>query len=163
MTPAERVVVAAAVRWHENPNGERAPDLDKMLDAAVQALLAERADPAAPTDSTMRWADVVEGDEIYSDNTRWWYAVMSSGPLAGTPRVRVVAKGLPKAIEPAAAAPVRVRRGPTGLAVDMFATVLWSGTSGPIVPESETGPVLEPDTAHDPEASEPPPVESEDE
>jgi hypothetical protein len=124
MTPAERVVVEAAVRWARS----RTVLQDSIrLQEAVEALQAERTDPSAPQEQDLTWGQVVEGDEIYSAKTNRWYEVTAAShrPPAST----INAKGIPKALHPKSADPVRIRRGGTGLAVDMFASVLWSGQS----------------------------------
>lgn len=78
------------------------------------------------TDQTITWAEVVESDEIYSAKTRKYYPVISSCRLA-TGKMRVTAKGLPKAVDMELDATVTVRRGATGQAVDLLNTILWSG------------------------------------
>jgi hypothetical protein len=80
------------------------------------------------TESDRTWGEVVESDEIYSAATGRWYEVLSSS-RTGT-KMRVRAKGLTKMIVKEVGAPVRLRRGPTGDAVDMFA-VLFSGPTSP--------------------------------
>jgi hypothetical protein len=78
------------------------------------------------TDQTITWAEVVESDEIYSAKTKKWYPVISSARLA-TGKMRITAKGLPKAVDMPLGDPVTVRRGATGQAVDLLNTILWSG------------------------------------
>lgn len=126
MTPAERVVVEMAVRWH-GATPETYHRVNRDLIEAVQALQAERADPNAVQEQDLTWGQVVEGDEIYSAKTDRWYEVTAAGHRP--PVSTVSAKGIPKALHPKSADPVRVRRGGTGLIVDMFASVLWSGQS----------------------------------
>jgi hypothetical protein len=132
VTPAERVVVEAALRWH----ADMADELNAAeLYGAVDALLAERADPATPTEQDITWGQVVVGDEIYSDKTRRWYEVTNTVILGSdTGRVKIHVKGLPEPIEPKLIAPVTVRRSEMGKAVDMFASVLWSGQALPDQP-----------------------------
>jgi hypothetical protein len=78
------------------------------------------------TDQTITWAEVVESDEIYSAKTGKYYPVISSVRLK-TGKMRVIAKGLPKAVDMDLDAAVTVRRGATGQAVDLINTILWSG------------------------------------
>jgi hypothetical protein len=78
------------------------------------------------TDQEITWAEVVESDEIYSAKTGKHYPVISSVRLK-TGKMRVAARGLPKPVEMDLAATVTVRRGPTGQAVDLLNTILWSG------------------------------------
>lgn len=77
-------------------------------------------------DQEITWAGVVESDEIYSAKTKKWYPVISSCRLA-TGKMRITAKGLPKAVDMPLDDPVTVRRGATGQAVDLINTILWSG------------------------------------
>lgn len=123
LTPGERVVVEAAIRWRQS--GTVAALLP--LRDAVDALRAERADPDAPQERDLSWGQVVEGDEIYSDKTKRWYEVTRAVHSGGTEGKSLInAKGIPRGLKPNSADPVKVRRGPTGNAVDMFANVLWS-------------------------------------
>jgi hypothetical protein len=119
------VVVEAAVRV-VNPTATVGV-LGALADLhrAVAALEAERADPDAPTEQEITWSQVVEGDEIYSPKTDRWYEVTRAVHPAGG-KSKINAKGIPKPLQPDSAALVKVRRGPTGVAVDMFASVLWS-------------------------------------
>ena len=121
MTPAERVVVEAAIRWAAATADDA---LAYQVFEAVNALKAERAG-TEPTEVDLTWGQVVESDEIYSDKTGKWYRVheMARGQDG---RVKIVAEGLPEPIRPKATDPIRVRRGATGTAVDVFASVLWS-------------------------------------
>lgn len=173
MTPAERVVVGAAVRLIErNPYNIIQSDLTAMnLSAAVDALLAERAGPQ-PETVEITWAQVVEGDEIYRAKNGGpippdspagkWFTVTDSSPLTGTDRIRLHARGIGRPIQPQAAKLVQVRRGATGKAVDMLGSVMWSGASAPTLHDAfttmrEVGILSDPEVlspAHDPEASE---------
>jgi hypothetical protein len=139
MTPAERVVVEMAVRWAAGHT------VDKPLLKAVDALLAERAGPQ-PRLVEITWGQVAEGDMIYRSLATGgalppdapggtWREVLRAGPLAGTDKVRINARGIPKPIQPPAANPVIVRRGATGKAVDALGSVLWSGPSARTVRE----------------------------
>lgn len=124
LTPAERVVVEAARRVvRDLPFGQLDARLGD-LHQAMTALEAERADPDASTEQEITWSQVVEGDEIYSPKTDRWYEVTRAAHGAATSTIN--AKGIPKALKPVSAHKVKVRRGPTGNAVDMFANVLWS-------------------------------------
>lgn len=84
------------------------------------------------------WGDVVESDEIQSAKTGKWYEVTSSVRLKNG-KMRVIAVGLPKAIDQPAGKPVTLRRGKTGEAVDMFTRVFWSGPSNPDVSKGAVG------------------------
>lgn len=123
-----------------NPYNIVQSDLTAMnLSAAVDAFLAERAN--RPTDAVVEitWGQVVEGDQIYravnggpvspSASGGEWFEVTRSGPLTGTDRVRVNIKGIGRSIQPEAKRSVMVRRGATGLAVDVLGSVLWSGAT----------------------------------
>lgn len=124
MTPAERLVVEAALRAHNTAG----PDRYAELHLAVQALEQERA--GAPVEQRVEcdltWGQVVEGDEIYSAKTGKWYAVTSAVRHIGAPTVLVRCQGMAKAIIKPLDDPVKVRRGETGQAVDVIASVLWS-------------------------------------
>jgi hypothetical protein len=153
MTPAERVVVEAAVRWaadhdHEAANGQ--------LLLAVDALLIERNGPALEVQE-ITWSQVVEGDQLYraangsaapvgAPGGRWM-EVTRSGPLVQTGRMRINVKGIPQPIQPHADRTVVVKRGATGQAADVLCSLVWSGPSTPVPPEA--GPVV-PIDAHDP-------------
>jgi hypothetical protein len=159
MTPAERVVVEAAQRWTRwrRTNGATVAEPPEIgLQDAVNALWAERADPATSVEQTITWDQVVVGDEIYSAKTRKWYPVTATLGTQSDGRVKIWATGLPKFIRPAGVTDVQVRRSAMGRAVDMFASVLWSGHSAPdAVPVKDPGPTFaEVDLATDPEASE---------
>lgn len=80
--------------------------------------------PEIPT----RWGLVVESDEIYSDKTGRWYEVTGSCSIKGTDKVKIFARGVPKAFERKAHDPVTVRRGPTGQAVDVLQLVFSAQT-----------------------------------
>lgn len=139
MTPAERVVVEAAVRWRERRDitGDGGQSQDLIL--AVDALLTERTN--RPTDAIVEitWSQVVEGDQIYraanggpispSVSGGKWFEVTRSGPLTGTNRVRVNIQGVGRPIQPEAKKSVMVKRGAAGLAVDVLGSVLWSGAT----------------------------------
>ncbi len=167
MTPAERVVVAAAVRWHSSVQAERPEGFHAELDAAVDALLAERAGPQAET-VEITWTEVVEGDQIYRHRTgggpvpldspagAWFTVTDRGGLMPGTNRIRLHAKGIGRPIQPVATRLVTVKRGATGKAVDMLGSVLWSGANMPaaILHSEIVPPPAVIDVAHDPEASE---------
>lgn len=166
MTPAERVVVEAAVRWRDAiEEGRSALGVSGDLLHAVESLLAERDGPQLET-VEITWAQVVEGDQIYrsmngapvpaGSSAGVWYEVTAAGSLTGTDRVRVRARGIGKPIQPVADKPVTVKRGATGKAVDTLGSVLWSGANAPQVATLMAAIINEPvsDPVHDPEASE---------
>jgi hypothetical protein len=166
MTPAERVVVEAAVRLVEiNPYNIITSDLTAMnLSDAVDALLAERAGPQ-PETVEITWAQVVEGDQIYRAKNggpiepgnaagQWFTVTDRGGLMPGTDRIRLHARGIPKPIQPVASRLVIVKRGATGKAVDMLGSVVWSGANVPVDIAGRHNPAPAPDIANDPEASE---------
>lgn len=129
MTPAERLVVEMATR---HLAGEAAayniPGGAELLQA-VEALEQERAGAPleARVERELTWGQVVEGDEIYSAKVDKWYAVTGAVRHIGAPTVTVSLQGLSKPLKPKPLSePVRVRRGETGAAVDVIASVLWS-------------------------------------
>jgi hypothetical protein len=156
MTPAERVVVEAAVRWaadHDHHEMEDIPLLE-----AVDTLLVERNGPALEVQE-ITWSQVVEGDQLYraangaaapvgAPGGRWM-EVTRSGPLVQTGRMRINVKGIPQPIQPHADRMVVVKRGATGQAADVICSLVWSGASTPVPPEA--GPVV-PIDAHNPAA-----------
>jgi hypothetical protein len=78
-----------------------------------------------PEEQPLTWGEVVESDEIYSAKTRKWYPVRMTVRSPDGRTVTVEAIGIPRFTKPAGD-PVRVRRGPTGRAVDVV-TVIFSG------------------------------------
>ena len=160
MTPAERVVVEAAVRWKQARDArfdshhvERAAANGDLL-LAVDALLAEHAGPQ-PALVEVTWAQVVEGDQIYRDASGramepsqpngFWREVTRSGPLKHSVplRMRINAQGIPRPIQPLAAGKVWVKRGVTGKAVDVLGSVLWSGQNIPTPRGGMTGATID--------------------
>lgn len=163
MTPAERVVVEAAVRWYQAVANDD-DSQGQALVQAVEALLAERAGPQSET-VEITWAQVVEGDEIYRaksggpiepDNAagKWFTVTDRGGLIPGTDRIRLHAKGIGRPIQPIADKLVTVKRGVTGRAVDALGAVLWSGINIPTDAGIRHNPAPVPDVANDPEASE---------
>ena len=155
MTPAERVVVESAIRWREGFYG---PDLEHLgadLVQAVDALLAERSVPEGERrEETIAWGELAEGDEVWSERVKRWYPVRSAVRHVGAPLVLVDLEGQPKVIQKSVSEPVKVRRGPAGRAVDMFASVLWSMPTSSETARSAEVAESAPDVATDPEASE---------
>lgn len=147
MTPAERAVIDLALEYHadhpDHLSGTR-------LGSALNALERERA-AGEPRVSERTWAEVVEGDEIYSARTGRWYEVIESRRQTEE-RMAIMAKGLPKILKPKAADPVRLKRGASGDAADVLVSVLISGpaTMARDLPEEPAAV----DVATDPEASE---------
>lgn len=126
MTPAERAVIDAAIAY--GYKGDTSVDYHNTLIDAIDALEAERT-TAEPDVSERTWAEVVEGDEIFSARTGKWYEVTEAREQPGGRRA-VHVKGLPKILKPKGADPVRVRRGPTGDAVDVVNSIMISGSNG---------------------------------
>jgi hypothetical protein len=124
MTPVELKVIEAARAWHRARLDHAMPRATELIEA-VEALEAERK---AGPEQTVTWGQVVESDQIWSGVTKKWYKVISSVPVGD--RMRIQAKGLPKAINPLASADVRVQRGATGQTMDMW-NVVWSAQTIP--------------------------------
>lgn len=160
-------MIAAAEDWAAAPQGDY--PAAKGLRGAVIALQAELAakTPAEREELDITYAQIVEGDQLWSRTGRWFDVSASVNLDGGQTRVTMPAIGnvktkpqrLPYVIKPSDT-PCRVRRGKTGQAVDLFATVMWSGASGygaarevDILPD-ETPDWTALDAAHDPEASE---------
>ena len=128
MTPAQLKVIEAARKHVDHECESGYANLVKALDALD-------AETAGPVEMDIRWDQVVESDQIWSTATKNWYEVISSGPTKDPDRVRIQAKG-PGSFTRLAAGMVRVRRGPTGQAVDMW-NVVWSMQTIPTIRESE--------------------------
>jgi len=163
MTPGERVVVAAAERLAALGDGSinYLSDFTDLEDA-VAALRAERAGKPATElhEHDLTYGQVVEGDQILSARVGKWYEVTATVALPNgkvritMPKTGSVKLGRKPDHEFNAGDPVRLRRGETGQAVDMFASVLWSVPTGRRdAPEPEPGLALELDVAADPEAT----------
>lgn len=72
------------------------------------------------------WSMVVESDKVYSSKTKKWYEVIySANRPNGTTAVRF--KGVGNLQCPKSADLVKVQRGQTGVAVDMFIEIICSG------------------------------------
>jgi hypothetical protein len=143
MTPGERVVVEAAIRLEkvvgnlpEARFGEARVEICELREA-VWALLAERQTPEDQrVEEDITWGQVVEGDLILSERTGKWYPVTSAVRHVGAPVVLVQMTGIPKKVQKPITDPVKVKRGATGKAVDVFASVLWSMPTAHEEPEA---------------------------
>lgn len=127
MTPAERIVIQAARAWATSDREAATADLL----AAVEALEIERAGRAegARVEVDLTWGELVEGDEVFNREADKWFPVRAAVRHVGQPMVTVDFVGRRSlAIKPIGHR-CRVRRGATGEAVDMFASVLWSAPS----------------------------------
>lgn len=82
------------------------------------------------TEKEIPWSLVVEGDQIYSERTKKWYPVTGSSTIKGTTKIKVFINGRAIPLQEARDE-VRVRRGPTGDAVDVLHLVF----SGQTMPE----------------------------
>lgn len=69
-------------------------------------------------EQSITWGLVVEGDQVWSEKAKAWYAV-DQAESKGTEQ-RVSLKGVPGAVMVPAGKAVRVRRGKTGQTMDMF-------------------------------------------
>jgi hypothetical protein len=155
MTPAERIVVKAAIDYTAD---DSSVDRHNDLVDAVDALLIERNGPVLEV-KEYPWSQVVEGDQLYRARNGAaapvgapggrWMEVTRSGLLAETGRMRINIKGIPQVIQPHADRMVVVKRGATGKAADVLCSLVWSGASTPVPPEA--GPVV-PIDAHNPAA-----------
>ena len=165
MTPGERAVIAAAEDWAAAPQGDYTAA--KGLRGAVIALQAEceAKTPAERAELDNTYGQIVEGDQLWSRTGRWFDVSASVNLDGGQTRVTMPAIGNVKAKPPrppyvikSSDTPCRVRRGKTGQAVDLFATVMWSGAGGYGTArevDMMDGPTFaEHDPATDPEASE---------
>jgi hypothetical protein len=78
------------------------------------------------TEEERPWSLVVESDQVFSAKTGKWYTVRSTS-LLPTGKVRIRFEGVAKPFEVPATDTVKVRRGPTGEAVDIINEIMRSG------------------------------------
>lgn len=131
MTPGERVVVQAAINLVRTLADKVVTDPYMVtLEAAVGALQAERDEAGHVDEMDLTWGQVVESDEIWNAKVKKWYTVIRT-VAQGNGMIKLNVKGIPNAIERDAKDQTRVRRGTTGQAADVFATVLWSSQARP--------------------------------
>jgi hypothetical protein len=85
------------------------------------------------TEEERPWSLVVESDQVFSAKTGKWYTVRSTS-LLPTGKVRIRFEGVAKpfevpTVDPATGKPAmaKVRRGPTGEAVDIINEIMRSG------------------------------------
>lgn len=121
-TPAERVVLEAVLRWRDD-TADRTVLRDLL--AASDALADERATPH--TEHQLTYGELVAGDQIKSTHGRWFEVDRIAVDQDQT-GVHVWLVGVAKPFDKFRGQSVTVRRSETGRAVDMFASVLWSGT-----------------------------------
>jgi hypothetical protein len=121
VTPAERVVLEVAVRWRRDL---ASPASEDDLAAAVDVLNAERATPH--TEHQLTYGELVAGDQIQSTHGRWFEVDRIAVDQDQT-GVHVWLVGVAKPFDKFRGQSVTVRRSALGEAVDMFASVLWSG------------------------------------
>ena len=76
-------------------------------------------------DQEIAWGLVVESDQVYSARTDRWYEITQVVTDGSDVKVRMA--GISKQIIKSKEEKVRVRRGPTGKAVDVFIEVMYSG------------------------------------
>lgn len=128
-TPTERLVLEAALRWREDyvSTAHREELATAELFGAVGLLAAERA--AGHTEQELTFGQLVADDLIQSANGRW-YTVDRMVATPGQSDVKVWLQGVPKPLEKFSGQTVQVRRSGMGKAVDVFASVIWSGTAG---------------------------------
>lgn len=125
MTPAERVVVEAAIAWGDS---HVAGDTETYrLIEALTALRQERM-VGKPTEQELTYGQVVAGDEIFNIKVQKWYSVTRVALLV-TGMMSLTVRNVPKPFEREHMAPVMVRRGPDGKACDVLASVMWSMTT----------------------------------
>ena len=123
MTPGERVVVEAAIRWADR--ADISATVARDLRSAVNALLAERQG-GEPVEQDITWGEVVKGDQVWNARVGQWFIVTRAAHTTyGISKIAV--HGVPKLFERGSGTSVKVKRGDTGKVVDMFASVLWSG------------------------------------
>jgi hypothetical protein len=78
------------------------------------------------TEEEHPWSLVVESDQVFSAKTGKWYTVRSTS-LLPTGKVRIRFEGVAKPFEVPTVDTVKVRRGPTGEAVDIINEIMRSG------------------------------------
>lgn len=92
--------------------------------------------PNPASEVELPWKLIVESDQIYSTRTGKWYEVRGVVKQKTDGRIRVFAKGIPKAFTRDPDDFTKVRRGVTGEAVDVF-QIIFSGQTARDIPESE--------------------------
>lgn len=131
-TAGERLVIAMAKKWVINP---ARPDTATDLIRAVELLAAEEASNTGAID--IPWSQVVAGDRVQGAKSGRWFTIERTTALSdGT--VKAWAEGISNpVIHPGNDSKdlAHVRRSQTGLAVDMFTSVMWSGKDAPEVPQ----------------------------
>ena len=124
MTPAEHALIERARAYVRNLDRPGAlPDLIE----AVDVLDLERS--VAATEQPTTYGLLVAGDYIQATSGRW-YEVTGTTLGQDQTTVRVWLKGLGKPVEKFTGQAVTVRRSEMGAAVDVLASVVWSGEQG---------------------------------
>jgi hypothetical protein len=133
-TPAERAVIAAARAYMMEPGVHEGTPGRGKLAAAVRALdAAEHPTADGPAETSLTWGQLVADDELWSAKAGKWFTVLEAkhvptpGNDVGETQVRL--KGGASFRNPSNVT-ARVRRSAMGEAVDLFATVIWSGPNG---------------------------------
>lgn len=132
MTPGERLVVAMAEKWVDNP---AKPETSTDLIHAIEMLRAERI-TAPVNEMVITYGQLVAGDEIRSESGRW-FGVRTVVSNDKTGVIRVWLNGMKSRLERPHDRTVLVKRSEMGAAVDMFASVMWSGQAAPEPAESK--------------------------
>lgn len=140
-TPAERAVIAAAravaLDAEEDLSGGAQVSEGAMirLDDALAALDAtEHPTADGPAETSLTWGQLVADDELWSVKAGKWFTVLEAknvptpGNDVGETHVRL--KGVGKPFVQPSNVTARVRRSAMGEAVDLFASVIWSGPNG---------------------------------
>lgn len=132
MIPEVAAVVAAAESMVDNGwtgGAKQHDDALRNLTEAVEALRMRKSRPVGAVtyeEQSRLWGEVVEGDEILSAKTGRWYEVIRTVTNEKDGTIKVNIKNAPhKPIIRSVNDPVRVKRGITGDAVDLF-QLLWS-------------------------------------
>lgn len=129
-TAGERLVIAMAKKWVANP---ARPDTATDLIRAVELLTAEEASSTGAID--IPWSQVVVGDQVQGAKSGRWFTIERTAASATDGTIKAWAQGIAAPVNHPGNAIAHVRRSPTGLVVDMFTSIMWSGTDAPEVPE----------------------------
>jgi hypothetical protein len=126
-TPVERLVIEAARSYLAEPGvHEGTPGRGKLAQALRALDASERPTEGTQKQIPLTWGQLVTTDVMLSERTGKWFEVLECKTSKG--QTSILLRGGARFTKPADT-PVIVRRSEMGEAVDMFASVLWSGPS----------------------------------
>lgn len=120
-----------AIKWAESP---ARPAVATDLLRAVELLQAERSSGKLAGEH-IPWSQVAVDDQVQGAKSGRWFTIDRTVTSADGATVKAWAKGIPDAATHNAESFAYVKRGEMGRAVDMFTSVIWSGTESMEAPE----------------------------